>query len=310
MELTAADGSALRGRLSATVIRPDGSDPGPPRRLERRLHRRVHGDRRGARVVRDPGPGRQPRGHVRHVPYAVVGGGRHRAPAPRRNRTRRCFPSSAGRLSARGGQARPPSRVAAEATWLFYFPQPPRRGRSPRPGRSREAPAPPGPGRSLDHWAFSPSISVPTTDTVPARRCLAGWPVTSGRREADCQPRHGLARPAGTPRTPARSTSSSALTRSPTFTRILSGSTSATSGRASTSSDGLWIAQSFTTGGRADRRSAGWRSAVGCRVAVPVGDQLQASAVRAPRRGPRWRRRRSRSEFVAGRATGLRACSR
>lgn len=56
--------------------------------------------------------------------------------------------------------------IAAQAAWLFYFPSPASTTVVTEAGLFANATATAGSGTLVDHWAFSPSISVPTTDTM------------------------------------------------------------------------------------------------------------------------------------------------
>lgn len=58
------------------------------------------------------------------------------------------------------------SSISAQLTWLFYFPQPTSTITVTEAGVFVNASGTPGAGTMLDHWAFSPTLSVPTTDTV------------------------------------------------------------------------------------------------------------------------------------------------
>jgi hypothetical protein len=56
--------------------------------------------------------------------------------------------------------------VAAEATWLFYFPQPAVAWTVTEAGVFAGATSAAGSGALMDHWAFSPSVPVPTSDSA------------------------------------------------------------------------------------------------------------------------------------------------
>lgn len=56
--------------------------------------------------------------------------------------------------------------VAAVCTWLFYFGSPLTAWTVTEAGAFTGADSTAGSGSMLDHWAFSPSLSVPTTDTL------------------------------------------------------------------------------------------------------------------------------------------------
>ena len=56
--------------------------------------------------------------------------------------------------------------IPSQLTWLFYFPQPSSTLTVTEAGVFVNASGTPGAGTLLDHWAFSPTLSVPTSDTV------------------------------------------------------------------------------------------------------------------------------------------------
>ena len=60
--------------------------------------------------------------------------------------------------------------IPAEVTWLFYFPSPPVTWTVTEAGVFANGSANPASvasaGTLIDHWAFSPAVSVPTTDTL------------------------------------------------------------------------------------------------------------------------------------------------
>lgn len=56
--------------------------------------------------------------------------------------------------------------LPAQLTWLFYFPQPSSTTTVTEAGVFVNASGTPGAGTLLDHWAFSPTLPVPTSDTV------------------------------------------------------------------------------------------------------------------------------------------------
>jgi hypothetical protein len=56
--------------------------------------------------------------------------------------------------------------IAAQATWLFYFPSPVTTWTVTEAGAFANATSESGSGTLIDHWAFSPSVSVPVTDTL------------------------------------------------------------------------------------------------------------------------------------------------
>lgn len=67
-----------------------------------------------------------------------------------------------------GGGASSPATgsIAAEATWLFYFPQPTSTWTVTEAGLFAGGTSSAGSGALLDHWAFSTPVTVPTADTL------------------------------------------------------------------------------------------------------------------------------------------------
>lgn len=75
--------------------------------------------------------------------------------------------SELGRQPVGGAGASPASSlVAAQTTWLFYFPQQASTWTVTEAGVFAGATSVAGSGYLMDHWAFSPSVTVPTTDTL------------------------------------------------------------------------------------------------------------------------------------------------
>lgn len=66
--------------------------------------------------------------------------------------------------------------IAAEATWLFYFPTPASTVTITEAGLFAGATSAANSGTMVDHWAFSPSISVPNTDSLILQVSLALGP--------------------------------------------------------------------------------------------------------------------------------------
>lgn len=58
------------------------------------------------------------------------------------------------------------STVAAAATWLFYFPNPASTWTVSEAAVFAGATSVSGSGSMMDHWAFSPTVSVPTTQSL------------------------------------------------------------------------------------------------------------------------------------------------
>jgi hypothetical protein len=68
------------------------------------------------------------------------------------------------------------SSISAEATWLFYFPSPASTVAVTEAGLFAGATSAAGSGTMVDHWAFSPSITVPSTDSLILQVSLAFGP--------------------------------------------------------------------------------------------------------------------------------------
>lgn len=165
MGLTAAEGIRLRGRLSLAVIRPDGT---------------VRDRREGCNVICTTGytaiaaalvwAGIQDQANALGVTsgtwltplYGALGSG---AGTPAESDT--ALFSELGRQTVGAGASSPAtSGIAGEATWLFYFPQQPATWTVTEAGAFAGGTSAAGSGTMLDHWTFSPSITVPTTDTI------------------------------------------------------------------------------------------------------------------------------------------------
>lgn len=72
-----------------------------------------------------------------------------------------------GRQTAGAGASSPATpSVAAAATWLFYFPQPGSTWTVTEAGAFADGTSAAGSGTMLDHWSFSPVVTVPTSDTL------------------------------------------------------------------------------------------------------------------------------------------------
>lgn len=67
-----------------------------------------------------------------------------------------------------GGGASSPATgsIAAEATWLFYFPQPSTAWSVTEAGLFAAGTSNAGSGTLVDHWAFTTPVNVPTLDTL------------------------------------------------------------------------------------------------------------------------------------------------
>lgn len=161
----ASEAIPLRGRLSASSVRPDGS---------------VRDRREGFNVVCTAGftaiaaalvwSGIQDQAANLGVTSATwltplwgaVGAG---SGTPAKSDT--ALFSELGRQTVGAGASSPATvSVAAEATWLFYFPQQLVNWTVTEAGAFAGGTSTAGSGTLIDHWAFSPSISVPTTDTL------------------------------------------------------------------------------------------------------------------------------------------------
>lgn len=66
------------------------------------------------------------------------------------------------------------SSIAAESTWLFYYPSPLTTWTVTEAGLFANASSMVNSGSMVDHWAFSPTVSVPTTDSLILEISL-GW---------------------------------------------------------------------------------------------------------------------------------------
>lgn len=77
-----------------------------------------------------------------------------------------------------GGPAASPATptIAAEVAWLFYFPNPVATWTVTEAGLFAQATSTAGSGILVDHWAFSPSITVPVTNSLILQVSLALGP--------------------------------------------------------------------------------------------------------------------------------------
>lgn len=165
MELSTPEGLRIRGRLALSVVRPDGT---------------VRDRRAGANVMCTAGftalaaalvwSGLQDQAASLGVTTATyltplwgaVGSG---AATPAKSDT--ALVTELGRQTVGAGASSPATGgIAAEATWLFYFPQPGSTWTVTEAGLFAGGNSTAGSGTMVDHWAFSPSVSVPTTDTL------------------------------------------------------------------------------------------------------------------------------------------------
>lgn len=165
MELAAGDGIRVKGRLSLTVLRPDGS---------------IRDCREGDNVVCTNGftvlaaalvwSGIQDQAANLGVTtpayltplYGAVGNG---VGTPVKSDT--SLFAELGRQTVGAGAANPATpSIAAGATWVFYFPQPASTWTVTEAGLFAGATSAANSGTMVDHWAFSPNVTVPTTDTL------------------------------------------------------------------------------------------------------------------------------------------------
>lgn len=94
--------------------------------------------------------------------YGAVGSG---AATPAKGDTQ--LVAELGRQTVGAGASTPASAaIAAQATWLFYFPQPASTWTVTEAGVFANATSVANSGSMVDHWAFSPSITVTTANTL------------------------------------------------------------------------------------------------------------------------------------------------
>lgn len=160
-----AEHVALRGRLSLTVLDPDGS---------------VADRRAGDNVVCTTGwtalaaalvwAGIQDQASNLGITsptfltplYGAVGSG---AATPVKSDTQ--LVSELGRQTVSGGGATPASAtVAAQSSYLFYFPSPGSTWSVTEAGIFSGATSAANSGSMIDHWAFSPTLTVSTVQTL------------------------------------------------------------------------------------------------------------------------------------------------
>jgi hypothetical protein len=163
--LELSDGIPLRGRLSLSVIRPDGT---------------VRDRREGSNVVcttgytalaaalvwsgiQDQAPALGVTSPTYLTPlWGAVGSG---SGTPAKSDT--ALFAELGRQTVGAGASSPATpSVTAGATWLFYFPQPAVTWTVTEAGAFAGGTSASGSGAMLDHWAFSPVITVPVTDSL------------------------------------------------------------------------------------------------------------------------------------------------
>ena len=165
MELSGRDPVPVRGHLTLTVLRPDGS---------------VSDRREGDNVVCTTGytvlasalvwSGIQDQASALGVTtptyltplYGAVGSG---TGAVVKSDT--ALQAELGRVVVGAGASFPAtSSIAGEATWLFYFPSPSVTWTVGEAGMFANATSTTNSGAMVDHWSFSPTVTVPTTDTL------------------------------------------------------------------------------------------------------------------------------------------------
>lgn len=72
-----------------------------------------------------------------------------------------------GRQTVGAGASAPATpSITAQTTWLFYFPSPATQWTVAEAGVFAGATSSSNSGTLLDHWSFSPTVTVPTTDTL------------------------------------------------------------------------------------------------------------------------------------------------
>ena len=165
MGLKVGGGFAIKGRLSLTVLRPDGT---------------VRDERVGDNVTCTGGltamaaalawSGIEDQAATLGVTtptyltplYGAVGSGSGTV-----SPSDTALFSELGRQTVGAGAYSPAtSSINALTTWLFYFPSPSSTWTVTEAGVFANATSTSGSGTLLDHWAFSPSVTVPTTDTL------------------------------------------------------------------------------------------------------------------------------------------------
>jgi hypothetical protein len=161
----AAGRAALHGRLSLTVLRPDGS-----------VRERREGDNvvcttgysaiAGALVwagIEDQAANLGVTTATTLTPlWGAVGDG---SGTPEESDTA-LFAEISRQTVGAGAAAPATSGVAGQATWQFYFPQPSVAWNVTEAGAFAGGTSASGSGAMLDHWAFSPAVSIPVTDSV------------------------------------------------------------------------------------------------------------------------------------------------
>lgn len=165
MGLRTAAGIALHGRLSLTVIRPDGTVR-DYREGDNVVCTSGYGAIAGALVwagIEDQAANLGVTTATTLTPlWGAVGSG---TGTPAKSDTT-LFGEIARQTVGAGASSPATSAVAAEATWQFYFPQPPSAWTVTEAGAFAGGTSASGSGSMIDHWAFSPAVPVPVTDSL------------------------------------------------------------------------------------------------------------------------------------------------
>lgn len=175
MGLTASEGIRIRGHLAVTVVRPDGSVR--DRREGRNIMCTTGFSVLAAALVwsgiQDQASNLGVTAPTYLTPlWGAVGSG---AGTPAESDA--ALFSELGREIVGAGASSPATAsIAAEATWLFYFPQQSAAWTVTEAGAFAGGTSAAGSGSMIDHWAFSPSVAVPTTDSLILQVSLALGP--------------------------------------------------------------------------------------------------------------------------------------
>lgn len=161
----AADGLRLRGRLTLTALHPDGS-VADRREGDNVICTTGYSALAAALVwagIEDQASNLGVLSPTYLTPlYGAVGSG---AGTPVKSDT--ALFSELGRQPVSGGGATPASStIAGQSTWLFYFPSPASTWGVTEAGLFAGATSTAGSGSMIDHWAFSPTLTVPNTQTL------------------------------------------------------------------------------------------------------------------------------------------------
>lgn len=173
--LVVGEGLRIRGRLSVTVLRPDGT---------------VRDRREGDNLICTNGftvlaaalvwSGIKDQASALGITtgsdltplYGAVGSG---GGSPAKSDTQ--LFAELGRQTVGAGAASPATpTIASQATWMFYFPSPATTWTVTEAGLFANAASTANSGTMVDHWAFSPSVTVPTTDTLLLQVSIGAGP--------------------------------------------------------------------------------------------------------------------------------------